>query len=1017
MNISVTFLGIHRMKYLLSSLSRLLIVFLASSIVFFALVVLIGRILTPYLNKQAQTIEHIAGNLLHKPVQINQFSVVWQGLTPVFQGSHVVIWDDARTHPLLDIKQLNIGIDIFNSLLTGRVKLGKINVSGVALIAHQTNDNQLVFTGISTLFNQSSATNLNGSNELMGWLLAEPQLSLENISLKFYPKSGLEWPLMQINLILKNNGDRHRLSGTLRLLEEKYSELEFKTDLSGSASLSQNRLNGRIYLQGRDILLDRWLPQWQQAISTQNARTNFRIWADWQQDHFTHIQSLFSNRQVFSLKIGERPPITFSPFFGHVLWQTATNTNWTIDANVQNFGSLPWQKIPGIKGLDAYLHLTNTSGSLIARSSDLNLDFKELFKSPLHLDSLSSQVNWQQKGGEYSIQVAKFEANNQDGSVNAQAGFLIPNDRINSQISLLARVKTLHPENIGYYLPQTLLGPDLIHWLGHSIIQGSGIGSMVLQGPINQFPFDKDNGTFLIDTQIKNATLNYQTGWPSAQQIDGELIFSGRQMQILVDTARIFATTIKDVKVSIPLIKKQLQAVLHIATSTIDTRLETGRAFLMATPLAKGVLSQLSSLILTGPLQLSFQLSIPLESGKEKLKLLGEANIENAKLRTLTHNIQLDDLKGPFSFTQDGISAPKLTAVLWGKPIELAIRSVPTIQLTIHYNDLQTNLQPKKNGWLFSINNKNIKGTVLIPNDNQRALQANFDTIYLDSSITSNDVNTWDLKQIPKIELNAREVRYQNINFGAVHLRLRPILGGVLVRELQAGNANYHLMASGAWHTDTKSTELRGQLDSPNLSNFLRSLGLPASLIAEQTRIRFNLNWPGAPYNISLAQLRGNFSFNATKGQIVDLGSSAEAKLSFGRLLTSLSIQSLTRRLQLDFSDLQAKGFDFTSLQGNFSLKNGNAITRDTNIEGTVAAIAITGRIGILNKDYDLFIKVVPHFTSSLPVIVGLAGGPVAGIVAWAANAILGSTVQKIAETSYHITGSWSKPEVVKTST
>ncbi len=1003
------------MKYLLSSLSRLLIVFLASSIVFFALVVLIGRILTPYLNKQAQAIEHIAGNLLHKPVQINQFSVVWQGLTPVFQGSQVIIWDDTRTHPLLNIKQLNIGIDILNSLLTGGIKLGKINVSGVALIAHQTNDHQLIFTGISTLFNQSSTTGLNGANELMAWLLAESQLSLENISLKFYPKSGLEWPLMQINLILKNSGDRHRLSATLRLLEARSSELIVKTDLSGSPSAS---LKGRIYLQGRDMLLDRWLPQWQQTISTQNARTNFSVWADWQQDHFTHIQSLFSNRQAFSLKIGEQAPITFTPFMTHVLWQVATNNNWTIDATVEDFGSLPWQKIPGIKGLDAYLHVTNASGNLIARSRDLSLDFTKLFRAPLHLDSLSSEVNWQQKGGEYSIQVTKFEANNQDASVNAQAGFLIPPDRINSQISLLASVKTLHPERIGYYLPQTLLGPDLIHWLSHSIIQGSGIGSLVLQGPINQFPFDKNNGTFLIDTQIKNATLNYQAGWPSAEQIDGELIFSGRQMQILLDTVQIFATTLKDIKVSIPLIKKQLQAVLHIATSTIETRLETGRAFLMVTPLAKGVLSQLSSLVLTGPLQLSFQLSIPLESGKEKLKLLGEANIVHAKARIPTHNIQLDDLKGPFSFTQDGISAPKLTAVLWGKPIELAIRSVPTTQLTIHYNGLQTDLQPEKNAWLFRINNKNIKGTVLIPNDNRRALQANFDTIYFDSSISSHNTNTWNLKQIPKIELNAKEVRYQTINFGAVHLRLSPILGGVLVRELQAGNANYHLMASGAWHTqDTQSTELMGQLDSPNLSNFLRSLGLPASLIAEQTHIRFNLNWPGAPYNASLGQLRGNFSFNATKGQIVDIGSSAEAKLSFGRLLTFLSVQSLTRRLQLDFSDLQAKGFDFTSLQGNFSLRNGNAITRDTNIEGAVAAIAISGRIGIVDKDYDLFIKVVPHFTSSLPVIVGLAGGPVAGIVAWAANAILGSTVQKIAETSYHITGTWSKPEVVKTST
>jgi len=250
-----------------------------------------------------------------------------------------------------------------------------------------------------------------------------------------------------------------------------------------------------------------------------------------------------------------------------------------------------------------------------------------------------------------------------------------------------------------------------------------------------------------------------------------------------------------------------------------------------------------------------------------------------------------------------------------------------------------------------------------------------------------------------------------------VQLKLNPILGGVLVRELNAGNANYHLIANGAWHTqDGSSTELIGQLDSMNLSNFLRSWGLPASIATEQAHMRFNLHWQGAPYQFSFTKLKGHFSFTATNGQIVDIGSSNEAKLNFGRLLTFLSIQSLTKRLQLDFSDLKTKGFDFTNIQGNFILRNGNAITRDVTIEGSVAKISIAGRIGMLNKDYDLIIKVVPHFTSSLPVIVGLAGGPVAGVVAWLANAVLGSTVQKIAETSYHITGSWSKPDVVKTS-
>jgi uncharacterized protein YhdP len=1008
------------MKQLLYSLLRLFIVFLTSSIVFFALVVITGKILTPYLNKQAQAISGLATKILHKPVEIKQFSIAWQGLTPIFHGSEVVIWDDTRSHAILSVQQLNIGIDIFHSLLSARLKLGAIKVDGIGLVVHQTKDNQFFFTGINALFDHTSAPSSNAMNELIVWVLGEPQLILENVTLKFYPKTGPAWPAMRINLLFKNGSDRHQLMGQLRFLQEKLSEISFKVDLSGpsSSTFSMNHLSGPIYLHGQNVLLDPWFNQWKPTFWMQNAKANFKIWATWQSDHFTQFQGLITHLQASSIKINKQPAIFLFPFSMDILWQITKKNNWNIDAIFHDFGMQRWQKIPGIQGLEAYLHMTPTMGNLIAQSSDCSIDFNKLFKAPIHLDSLSSQLNWQQKGDYWIVQVPKFEAANQDVAVNSQFALLIPKRVIQTQISLLAQVKINNSTDISHYLPQTLLGPELIHWLSTAISQGSGLGTLVLQGPLNQFPFDQHDGTFLIDTQLKNVSLNYDRAWPSLQKINGELIFSGRQMHVLADTAELLNISLTNIKANIPIIKKQVQAVLHIISGEINTRVEKGHAFLVATPLVHGALSHLKDLIVIGPLQLSLQMAIPLESGKQKLKLLGLAEIENAELKIPAHDIQLNQLTGPFSFNENGISAQKLTGLLWGKPIELAIRSTPHLQITIHYDDVLTTLKPEQNDWRFTINNKMAKGTVLIPNSSLQPIIANFDMINLDSSIESNKVNTWNFKRLPKINLNARQVRYKEINFGAVQLKLNPLLGGVLMRELNAGDSDYHLIASGAWHTQERSnsTELIGQVYSGNLSNLLRSWGFPASITAEQAYMRFNLNWPGAPYQVSLTKFRGHFSFNASNGQIVDIGSSNEAKLNFGRLLTFLSIQSLTKRLQLDFSDLKTKGFDFTRLQGNFRLRNGNAITRDLTIEGPVASVSIAGRIGMLNKDYDLVIKVVPHFTSSLPVIVGLAGGPVAGVITWLANAVLGSTVQKIAETSYHITGSWSKPDVVKTS-
>nr|WP_251365750.1 AsmA-like C-terminal region-containing protein [Coxiella-like endosymbiont of Rhipicephalus sanguineus] len=54
----------------------------------------------------------------------------------------------------------------------------------------------------------------------------------------------------------------------------------------------------------------------------------------------------------------------------------------------------------------------------------------------------------------------------------------------------------------------------------------------------------------------------------------------------------------------------------------------------------------------------------------------------------------------------------------------------------------------------------------------------------------------------------------------------------------------------------------------------------------------------------------------------------------------------------------------------------------------------------------------MPNITSTLPLLVGLAGGPLAGVITWIANQVLAPHVGKAAEVNYHIVGSWNKPVV-----
>src|SRR5438046_2327694 len=118
--------------------------------------------------------------------------------------------------------------------------------------------------------------------------------------------------------------------------------------------------------------------------------------------------------------------------------------------------------------------------------------------------------------------------------------------------------------------------------------------------------------------------------------------------------------------------------------------------------------------------------------------------------------------------------------------------------------------------------------------------------------------------------------------------------------------------------------------------------------------MQFNLIWPGAPYDMSLNHLSGTLGLQLTKGRIINLGNSTDAKMGLGRILNVFSLQSIPRRLSLDFSDVVESGYSFDSMKGTFALKNGNAFTRDARFDGPVARVELNGRLGLGVKDYDM---------------------------------------------------------------
>jgi len=101
----------------------------------------------------------------------------------------------------------------------------------------------------------------------------------------------------------------------------------------------------------------------------------------------------------------------------------------------------------------------------------------------------------------------------------------------------------------------------------------------------------------------------------------------------------------------------------------------------------------------------------------------------------------------------------------------------------------------------------------------------------------------------------------------------------------------------------------------------LKQLGITKDMTETSAVIDFAVNWDAAPYQFSLAALKGQVEVNLSNGRILSI------EPGFGRVLGMLALAQWIKRAQLDFSDVYKEGLTFNSIKGHFDLLNGIAST------------------------------------------------------------------------------------------
>lgn len=313
--------------------------------------------------------------------------------------------------------------------------------------------------------------------------------------------------------------------------------------------------------------------------------------------------------------------------------------------------------------------------------------------------------------------------------------------------------------------------------------------------------------------------------------------------------------------------------------------------------------------------------------------------------------------------------------------------------------------------WKLDVRSDRLAGHVVLHDELRvKPVQLDLDYLKLQSEKTDGVEAVYDPHDFPGLELKVAKLFFDSTELGKLSATITPSADGLFMERMELQGEHFSMNASGEWAAtnEKQSTRLQAKLKSDDFSKMLTALDYESAVVAGRSKGDAQIQWSGSPMQYSVNKLNGSLSLDIHDGQLLDVNPGA------GRVFGLLSLQTLPRRLTLDFSDVFKKGFSFDRIKGSFLLERGDAYTTNLTLEGPVAQIDISGRTGLAAKDYDQLVTVTPHLTASLPLAGALVGGPLAGGVLYAIDKLFKPAIDKISQVQYAITGSWSEPKIVK---
>jgi uncharacterized protein YhdP len=270
------------------------------------------------------------------------------------------------------------------------------------------------------------------------------------------------------------------------------------------------------------------------------------------------------------------------------------------------------------------------------------------------------------------------------------------------------------------------------------------------------------------------------------------------------------------------------------------------------------------------------------------------------------------------------------------------------------------------------------------------------------------------IADFPALDIIADKFTLKDRELGKLELRATPTGDNWRIDHLVISNGHAKMEMDGLWqrYGDPQSppgksrTVMNLKLDTSNLNALFNQFGFGDYMKGGRGKLEGQLSWPGHAYQFQTNTLSGSFKVNASDGRFAKIEPGA------GKLLGLMSLQSLPRRITLDFRDIFSEGLAFNKIEGDVKIASGLMLTDNFEIKGPAANIKTAGEISLPMETVNLKMKVAPLLGEGAAIGAGVLLTPIAGVVTYGISKLLEGAL------SYElsVTGAWDNPqsEVIK---